>query len=56
MKNTLQSSIRQGGVVVQHDNAVSGPACLGDAMPALARIAAELLLDLNISEVLPVAA
>ncbi|MBW8078549.1 MAG: hypothetical protein GJU76_10850 [Gallionella sp.] len=56
MKNTLQSSTRRGGVVVQHDNTISGPACLGDAMSALARIAAELLLDLNNSEVIPVAA
>ena len=56
MKNTLHSSTRRGGVVVQHDSTISGPVALGDAMLALGRIAAELLLDLNNGEVIPVAA
>ena len=56
MKNTLHSSTRRGGVVVQYDNTIAGPVALGDAMLALGRIAAELLLDLNNSEVIPVAA
>lgn len=56
MKNNLHTSIRRGGVVVQYDNTIAGPVALGDAMLALGRIAAELLLDLNNSEVIPVAA
>ncbi len=55
MKNTFHSSAHRSGVVVQHDSTISGPAALGDAMLALGRIAAELLLDLNNSEVIPVA-
>jgi hypothetical protein len=55
MEKISHTRTRRGGVVVQHDNAILGPACLGDAMSALGRIAAELLLDLNVSEVIPVA-
>ena len=56
MKNTLHSSTHRNGVVVEYDNTILGPVALGDAMLALGRMAAELLLDLNNSEVTPVAA
>ncbi|MDH2902338.1 MAG: hypothetical protein PXZ08_00100 [Actinomycetota bacterium] len=56
MDKSSPSSTHRSGVVVQHDSTISGPVALGDAMLALGRIAAELLLDLNNSEVIPVAA
>ena len=42
-------------VVVEYDSTIAGPTCLGDAIEALGRIAAELLLDLKTSEVASVA-
>jgi hypothetical protein len=54
MEKISPTSTHRSGVVVQHDSTIS--VALGEAMLALGRIAAELLLDLNNSEVVPVAA
>lgn len=54
MKNTRLTSATN--VVVVHDSSIVGPATIDDALQALARIAAEVMLDLTISEVSPVAA
>ena len=56
MEKISHTSTTGGQVVVEHDSAMAGPTCLGDAIEALGRIAAELLLDLNASEVASVAA
>ncbi len=56
MEKISHTSTTGGQVVVEHDNTIAGPTCLGDAIEALGRIAAELLLDLNASEVASVAA
>jgi hypothetical protein len=56
MQTTPNTSAHRGGIVVEHDDAIAGPCCLDDALMGLARIAAELLLDLNTREVVLVAA
>jgi hypothetical protein len=56
MEKISQTSITSVQVVVEHDSTIAGPTCLGDAIEALGRIAAELLLDLKANEVASVAA
>ena len=51
MEETLHTSATSVGVVVRHDSRITGPATLDDALLALARIAAELMLDLRSDEV-----
>ncbi len=56
MEKISHPSTTGSQVVVEHDSSIVGPTCVGDAIEALGRIAAELLLDLNASEVASVAA
>ena len=51
MEETLHTSATSVGVVVRHDSRIAGPTTLDDALLALARIAAELMLDLRSDEV-----
>lgn len=56
MEEILHTSAPSVAVVVKHDSRIAGPATLDDALLALARIAAELMLDLGSKEVATAAA
>ena len=56
MEEILHTSATSVAVVVKHDSNIAGPATFDDALLALSRIAAELMLDLSSKEVITAAA